>query len=267
MVLSYFDESGDDGFPQRSSDTFVLASFSMLETAWKANFAQLLQFRRSISKEYNFPVKEECHTREFIQDKNPYHGKFSPEARRELLFKYVAVLATLKMRGIVVVIDKTKIKNNEYDVLEKAFTYNIQRIENSLRDQARKVQQPLERFMIITDEGRVGKMGKVARKIQRINYIPSRYEMPGTRQEIQLLIEDPLAKSSAESYFIQAANTLAFISSLYATHYLCEGMDWANRIKRVLAPEDVLTLMSTMKPRLNIKASGSDQFGIVCYPR
>ncbi len=123
MVLSYFDESGDDGFPKRSSDTFVLASFSMLETAWKSNFEQILQFRRALSKEYNFPVKEEFHTREFIQDKNPYHGKFAPEVRREVLFKYVEMLATLHMRGIVVVIDKTKIKNNEYDVLEKSFTY------------------------------------------------------------------------------------------------------------------------------------------------
>lgn len=86
----------------------------MLETEWKSNFAQLLQFRRSISKEYNFPVKEEFHTREFIQDKNPYHGKFPPEVRREILFKYVEMLATLRMRGIVVVIDKTKIKNAGY---------------------------------------------------------------------------------------------------------------------------------------------------------
>ncbi len=110
-------------------------------------------------------------------------------------------------------------------------------------------------------------MGKVARKIQRINYIPSRYEMPGTRQEIQLMLEDPLAKSSAESYFIQAADTLAFLTSLYATRYLCEGMDWANRIKRVLTSEDVLSLMDIIKPRLNIKASSADRFGIVCYPR
>lgn len=267
MVLSYFDESGDDGFPQRSSDTFVLASISMLDREWKFNFEQLLQFRRTISKEYNFPVKEEFHTREFIQDKNPYHGKYSPEIRKELLFRYVQMLATLRMQGIVVVIDKTKIKNQEYDVLEKAFTYNIQRIENSLQAAAIKKQQRAELFMIITDEGRVGKMGKVARKIQRINYIPSKFESANTRQEIKLLLEDPIAKSSSESYFIQAADTLAFISSLYATRYLCDGIEWANRIKRVLTPEDVLALMEAAKPILNSKASSANPFGIVCYPR
>ncbi len=267
MVLSYFDESGDDGFPQRSSDTFVLASISMLDTEWKFNFEQLLQFRRVISKEYNFPVKEEFHTREFIQDKNPYHGKYTPEVRKELIFKYVQTLATLRLQVIVVVIDKTKIKNHEYDVLENAFKYNIQRIENSLQAAATKKQKRAENFMIITDEGRVGKMARVARKIQRINYIPSKFEANSTRQEIKLMLEDPLAKNSAESYFIQAADTLAFISSLYATKYLCDGMDWANRIKRVLTYEDALTLMATTKPILNIKASSANPFGIVCYPR
>ncbi|RZJ57141.1 MAG: DUF3800 domain-containing protein [Hymenobacter sp.] len=268
MVISYFDESGDDGFPQRSSDIFVLASISMLDSAWKYNLEKLLEFRRSLSKDYGFPVKQEFHTREFIQDKNPYHGKYSPEIRREILFKYIQSLATLHIRGIVVVIDKTKIKKQDYDVLETSFTYNIQRIENSLREAvAIKKQQRAELFMIITDEGRVGKMGKVARKIQRINYIPSKFESANTRQEIKLLLEDPLAKSSSESYFIQAADTLAFISSLYATRYLCDGIEWANRIKRVLTPEDVLALMEAAKPILNIKASSANPFGIVCYPR
>lgn len=267
MVLSYFDESGDDGFPQRSSDIFVLASLSMLDTDWKFNFEQVLQFRRVISQEYNFPVKEEFHTREFIQDKNPYHGKYAPEVRRELLFKYAQMLANLRLQCIIVVIDKTRIKNQDYDVLEKAFTYNIQRIENSLQAIAAKEQRRAQHFMVITDEGRVGKMAKIARKIQRINYIPSKFESASTRQEIKLMLEDPLAKNSAESYFIQAADTLAFISSLYATKYLCSGIEWANRIKRVLTDEDSLTLMESAKPILNSKASSANPFGIVCYPR
>ena len=263
MVFSYFDESGDDGFPQRSSDLFVLASLSMLETEWKHNFGQLYQFRQSLSKRYGFPVKQEFHTREFIQDKNPYHGKYPPELRREVLFAYVRQLATLRLRGIVTVIDKTKIKRDDYDVLEKAFTYNLQRIENGLL----KRPKPAELFLIITDEGRVGKMTRISRRIQRINYIPSRYEAASTRQEIQLLIEDPLPKSSSESYFIQAADTLAFISMLYATKHLCSGLDWANRVKRVLNEEDAILLMNEALPILHTKASRGNPYGVVCYPR
>ncbi|QKG53890.1 DUF3800 domain-containing protein [Hymenobacter sp. BRD67] len=267
MVLSYFDESGDDGFPRRSSDLFVLASVSMLDTEWKFNFQKLLAFRRELLGKYNFPVKQEFHTREFIQDKNPYHGKYAPEIRREILFRYIATLATLRLKGIVVVIDKTKIKNQKYPVLENALTYNIQRIENSLLKAADTKQQRAEQFMIITDEGRVGAMTNVSRKIQKINYIPSQYESSSTRQEIRLLVEDPLPKNSAQSYFIQAADTLAFITMLYATKHLCTNLEWANRVKRVLAEQDAVLLMEAAIPILNTKASSSNRYGIVCYPR
>lgn len=267
MVLSYFDESGDDGFPRRSSDLFVLASVSMLESAWKYNLEQLLLFRRELSKEYKFPVKQEFHTREFIQDKNPYHGKYSPEVRREILFHYASALASLRLQAIAVVIDKTKIRNQEYDVLEKAFTYNIQRIETGLLKAANPKQRQAERFMIITDEGRVGSMTAVARKIQKINYIPSMYDATSNRKEIQLLLEDPLPKNSAQSYFIQAADTLAFITMLYATKHLCTGLSWANRVKRVLQDRDAELLMEMLLPILHTKASSSNRYGIVCYPR
>lgn len=267
MVLSYFDESGDDGYPRRSSDLFVLASISMRGTEWKHNFQQLLTFRRELHSRYSFPVKQEFHTREFIQDKNPYHGKYSPEIRREILFRYVEALASLHLQGIVVVIDKTKIKNQEYAVLEKAFTYNIQRIENGLLKVAAAKQQRPEQFMVITDEGRVSAMTGVTRKIQKINYIPSAHEIGSTRQEIRLMLEDPLPKNSAQSYFIQAADTLAFIVMLYATKHLCTDLEWANRVKRVLGAQDAIALMEAALPILNTRASGANKYGIVCYPR
>ena len=234
----------------------------MLETEWKHNFRQLQLFRQELSKRYGFPVKQEFHTREFIQDKNPYHGLYTPELRREILFEYVRHLAMLRVQAIVTVIDKTKIKNKDYDVLGKAFSYNIQRIENGLN----KRPSP-ELFMVITDEGRVGKMTRVSRQIQRINYIPSKFEQKSSRKEIQLLIEDPLPKNSSQSYFIQAADTLAFISMLYATKYLCNNLEWANRVKKVLTPEDATLLMDTALPILHTKASRDDPYGIVCYPR
>ena len=262
MVLSYFDESGDDGFPRRSSDLFVLASISMRDTEWKYNFRQLQLFRQELSKDYGLPVKQEFHTREFIQDKNPYHGLYPPEVRREILFKFVEHLASSRLQAIITVIDKTKIKNSTYDVLEKAFTYNIQRIENGLQ----KRPNP-ELFMVITDEGRVGRMTKVSRKVQRVNYMPSKFESSSTRQEIQLLIEGPLPKNSAQSYFIQAADTLAFISMLYATKHLCSNLDWANRVKQVLAAEDAVLLMDAALPIFHTKASRGNRYGIVCYPR
>ena len=58
-------------------------------------------------------------------------------------------------------------------------------------------------------------MRKVTRKIQRINYIPSKYS-GSYRKEIEKLIEDPMPKNSNESYFVQIADTIAYIIYLYS---------------------------------------------------
>ena len=76
------------------------------------------------------PVKQEFHTKDFITDKNPFHGKFSPEVRRDIIFQYCHLVARLDIRIINVAIDKLKINRPKYNVLKNALTYAVQRIEN-----------------------------------------------------------------------------------------------------------------------------------------
>ena len=146
-------------------------------------------------------------------------------------------------------------------MLDKALTYNIQRIENDLnkKDSANK-------FLIITDEGRVGKMRRVTRRIQRINFIPSQiYPRTAYRKEIEGLIEDPLPKSSDESYFIQLADAISYIIFLYALKNY-NNSKWANRILNKLRFSDVIKLLDIITDKLNIKASKKDPYGVVHYP-
>lgn len=215
MYFSYFDESGDDGYPTYSSELFVLTSIYFNYQYWRTNYEKIYEFRKCIKEEYGFPFNEEFHTKEFVQDKNPYHGKYSPEVRKEILFRFLSLIPTLKMKIISVVIDKRKITKAGYDVMKNALTYNIQRIENDLNKLITIIKCP--RFLIITDEGRLPKMRSTARAIQRVNYIPSKYS-GSYRSDIKNLIEDVLAKKSSESYFIQLADTISFVVSLYARH-------------------------------------------------
>jgi hypothetical protein len=69
--------------------------------------------------------------------------------------------------------------------------------------------------MIITDPGRLGKMRRIARRIQKINYIPSKYGAVSYRCEICRLIEDPLQKESDPSHLIQVADCVVFLVHLY----------------------------------------------------
>lgn len=263
MYLCYFDESGDDGYPVFSSQLFVLSSLYMQQSTWKSNFEKVGSFRKQLKKDYNFPVKQEFHTMHFLADKDPYHGKYTPQVRKEILNLFCELINILEAKIISVVIDKNKIYSATYDVLEKALTYNIQRIENDMNYSDLTDKD----YMIISDEGRVASMRKVTRKIQRINFIPSKYNRSTYRREIEHLIEDPLPKPSEESYLIQLADVIATAVMLYSRRNLVDTpIKWANRVRRVIDYNDEIDLMQKMKGSFNLKASGQNEFGIVYYP-
>ncbi len=263
MYICYFDESGDDGYPNYSSQLFVLSCLYMHQSSWKNNYEEIHEYRKRLKDRFGLPVKREFHTMHFLTDKGPYHGKYSPEIRKELLENMCDFFAVQDVKAINVVIDKNKIKNESYDVLEKALTYNIQRVENDMTFS----EQDDKDFIIITDEGRVASMRQVTRKIQRINFIPSKYHQGSYRKEIEHLIEDPLPKPSEESWFIQFADLLATVVMLYARRNLVsEPIRWANRLQRVLNYGDEIELMERLRPSLNLKASNQNKFGIVKYP-
>lgn len=263
MYICYFDESGDDGYPNYSSQLFVLSSLYMHQSAWKDNYGEIRKFRKKLKDDFDIPVKQEFHTMHFLSDKDPYHGKYAPDIRKEILTLYCKCLSLLDVKAINVVIDKDKVQHDKYNVLENALTYNVQRIENDMNYSGSSDKD----FLIITDEGRIASMRKVTRKIQRINFIPSRYHQGSYRKEIGNLIEDPLSKPSKESWFIQFADLLATIVMLYSRRNLVtKRIKWANRVRNVLKYGDEIGLMEKVKPILNTKASNRNEYGIVYYP-
>lgn len=262
MFISYFDESGDDGYPSKSSDLFILTSIYFHHSYWKENYQKLYEIRRQLNVKYGLPVKQEFHTNEFITDKFPYHGKYDKITRRNIVFDFFKYINSLDFKTIAVIIDKNNIKRPSYDVLKNALTYNVQRIENDLSVNAEN------RFMIITDEGRVSKMRATTREIQKVNYIPSMFNNIKYRKEIQKLIEDPLPKNSKDSYLIQVADMICFIVSLYAKQNLtAQKKNWNKRVLEVLTYGDEVKLLNIIKSKLNLKANSSNEFGFVYYPK
>lgn len=148
-----------------------------------------------------------------------------------------------------------------YPVLDRALTYSVQRIENDLK----KV-DPAKRFMIITDPGREGKMRKTTRKIQKINFIPSKFNPEGYRQEIKSLIEDPLPKESKESYFIQLSDLVSYLVYLYGIQELLKQA-FPSRLPVLVDIVKVKSWLDIMKDSLNLEASGTNVYGIVISPK
>lgn len=262
MYISYFDESGDDGYPKYSSEIFVLTSIYLHHQNWKEIYKKLFDFRRFLKDTYNFPIKLEIHTRKLLLNKNPYRQFGYDEKKRfAILDAYSKFINTIDIKSISVVINKKNInaRNETYykDILGAALTFNVQRIENDI-----KKMDPTSKFMIITDEGRLTPMRRTARKIQKINFIPSKFTVSSYRQEINLLIEDPLSKNSKDSYFIQIADFISTFVSLYFTPQTL----WHNRLNW-LKKTDIKKLIENMKGIFNKEASLKNEYGFVCYPK
>lgn len=132
MFLAYYDESGDDGHPKTSSPFFVLSVVYQHHLVWKENYERVKEFKRQIAKDFPFP--EELHTREFLLNKNPYFGWAIEDADRlDVIDLYCQLSAQLNLKIINVVIVKPRIPEGaEFNVLDTALTYSIQRIENDL---------------------------------------------------------------------------------------------------------------------------------------
>jgi Protein of unknown function (DUF3800) len=260
MYLAYYDESGDDGYPNTSSPLFVLSVVYQHHLVWKESYEVLKQFKRQLAHDFSFPFHEELHTREFILNKKPYHQwNFADADRAHVVSLYCAVCAQLELKIINVVIVKPRFHRPDINVLDTALTFSVQRIENDLAP------RPENRFMIITDWGRVGKMRKTTRRVQKINFIPSKFGPTPRRQEIQKLIEDPLPKDSSESYFIQLADLSACVVSLYAV--ISQGVGHLpKRLPAVVNADKVTEWMETLKPSLNLKAAGDNEYGVKFHP-
>lgn len=261
MHIAYYDESGDDGYPSYSSEIFVLSALYLHYLNWKDTHIHIKEFRQSLKKEYNLPIKTEMHCKSFLL-KWPYRDfNLSKDDRVEIIRLFCELISELNIKIINIAIVKPQIKYPNYDVLDTALKYSVQRIENDMN--LRK--NPDNRFMIITDPGRVGKMRKTTRKIQRINFIPSILYHGTYRKEIDSLVEDPMQKDSKESYFIQLCDIVAYIVYLYAITKT-RVAKFHNRLMNIISEETVLNYMEIMKPSLNLAASGKDEYGVKFHP-
>lgn len=263
MQIAYYDESGDDGYPQYSSPLFVLSVLYLHHLNWKKTYTTIQDFRRELNKDFSFPNKLEMHTKQFLLNKYPYKDfNFSVENKIKILTYFCDLIGDLNINIINVVINKPRIRIADYKVLDMALKFSVQRIENDLDLGV----HPNNRFMIITDTGRVGKMRKTTRRIQRVNYIPTRFGEGSYRKEIQSLVEDPLPKDSKESYFIQLADVVAYIVYMYSLVETGAG-GIANRLATFLSRDQIVDWVDRLKPSFNLKASGSDPYGIVYHPK
>lgn len=257
--IVYCDETGDDGLNTMSSNAFILTSIYMASSKWQNNYDHIKSFRGRLNSDYGFHAGQEMHTKHFLTDKNPYRTyNWTHEQKIGILKDFTLMIASLDISVINVIIDKTRIELDNYPILEKALTYNIQRIENDSKGDWN--------FVIITDKGRIAPMRKTARAIRAYNPIQSQFG-GYINKPIKNMIEDVMEKDSRESYFIQICDFISyFVHLYYLTRY--KNSEMPNRVARTIDKEFVGSVLATFRENgiLNLKAS-SEKYGFVIYPK
>ena len=259
--IAYFDEAGDDGVSVSSSEAFILTSLYMKASDWQNNFDLIRDCRKELKELYGFHVTEELHTSHLLSDKNPYRNyNWTIEERQQIVIAMAKCIANLNAKIINVVIDKTKITDVNYQVLQNALKYNIQRIDNDSHGQWN--------YIVITDKGRLSPMRSTAQEIRAYNPIPSKYYDASFNKPIQSMIEDILEKDSSESYFIQVCDFVSYFVHMYFKTAF-KNKPIPNRPSKVIDNNFIRRVMSTLKEGnvLNLKASARNSYGLVIYPK
>ena len=258
--IVYFDETGDDGNTTKSSSEFVLTSIYMPTEKWKENHDIFTSFRREMKTKYGLRTFEEMHTMDFLRDRNPYRNYgWTLDQRREILIAFAHCISQLSIKVVTTIIDKTKIRRDDYKILETALTYNIQRIENDSNGNWN--------YIIISDKGRISEMRDTARKIKSVNYIPSRTGI-SSNTPIKNLIEDVMEKDSKDSYFIQICDYLSCFAFMFYRNVV-KKCKIPGRIAFLIDKEFITFIINIFKEGniLNTNAARYNEYGFVIYPR
>ncbi len=220
----------------------------MNASLWTENHKIIQKYRLSLKEQFGFHVSEELHTKNLLTDKEPYRKyAWTAEEKREIIRTVVSCLRELKIKIGNVIVDKTRITDCEYRVLESALEKSVQILEDDCQGEWQ--------YLMITDKGRIAPMRKIVRAMREDNGSPLH------------MVEDMLEKESDESYFIQMCDFVScFVHLYYKTKDKKE--DLPNRVEKVIDVDFVEWVMGELKTGgiLNLSTGKNDPYGLIIIP-
>lgn len=205
MYLAYVDDSGDAG--PKGSRSYVLACVLVDAQAWPRVFDDVLGFRRQLKATFGVPMRVELKANYLLRNKGPFFAlKLSERSRRRIYDLAMSHQGGLGTKTFAIVIDKQKlaVRPVPRDPREVAWEYLLQRLE---RLSSKTSNTPI---MVIHDEGEELTIRKLMRRARRIGTAGSAFGTGSLSRPATYLIDDPVPRNSAHSYFIQMADLNAY---------------------------------------------------------
>ena len=208
----YVDESGDTGVANSPTDFFVLSALIVHELRWQACLERLIAFRRRMRGTFELKMDEEIHAAAMISKPGAL-VRIRRNDRLTIVRMFADEIAALPdVRSINVVAVK-RAGDTSATVFDRAWRTLIQRFENTLaHGNFPGPKNPEERGLIFCDNTDA-RLNSLIRRMRRYNPIPNQPQYGSGYRNLRLtyVIEDPVHRDSAHTYFIQAVDTIAYL--------------------------------------------------------
>ena len=199
------DESGDPGVhPGSPTPTYTVSAVLVRDSEWMAAFDQLIGFRRWIRDTFGVRMREEIKASDLVKGSGPWSRRpYGDHVRRRIFRSYMRFQAKGGLlRACAVVIDKSKCATTA-DVRELAWKTALERLERYATAES-------ETVLLIPDVGEYEYRRALARRVRRYSRVGSATGVGSLSRPFKQLVDDPVARKSHESYFIQLADFNAY---------------------------------------------------------
>jgi len=196
MHLFYIDDSRDE-------QKCVFSALALPVDQWHEAFRQVREFRRELRRAYGIYVYKELHAWKFVSGRGHISDRVVAKGQRCAIFRdalrLVAGLPGARLFNAVFP------RNDD----EKAFEWMLNRINRTLQAWG-------SYGLLICDEGKEIAYTRLVRRMYVYNPIPSKFgvwfDSGRTWKNIPLdrIVEDPFFKDSAQSYFVQLVDFIAY---------------------------------------------------------
>ncbi|MCB0220728.1 MAG: DUF3800 domain-containing protein [Chrysiogenetes bacterium] len=224
MYLAYFDESGDSGYRSTISKAFVLGCVLVRSDQWLPALDALKAFRTALRIEHGIPMDFELKGHHLGRGKALKRFGLTEAERRRIYHGALQVLNdTGYFRVFGVVIRKDLIKaRGRIDPRIEGWVRAIERVQSFAVEN--------ESFAtLMPDVGHAELIKRLVRRMRRHNDVQGKFGT-GAVVDHKLLniVEDVSDRISHESYFVQAADWVAYAAhrAYYPLRRCCDNKVW-----------------------------------------
>lgn len=206
MYIAYVDESGDDG--AKGSMSYALGCVMVNGEHWQDTFDGMIAFRRWVRASFGVSMRAELKANYVLRNGGPWlSGHPLPSRMRHAIYRgHMRIQPKLNMTTFAVVIDKPQAISKfgaARATSDIAWEYLLQRLE-------RRATKENTEILLIHDEGDALTIRKRSRKARRAGTAGSAFGTQQLSVPFTRLLDDPVPRSSQQSYFLQLADFNAY---------------------------------------------------------